>query len=248
MNSTLIAGAGVAALFVLAACAPPHPGGGGSVHAGRAMRTIVRLDCPERQGELVRQSMAPDGSACAYADPAGSQVSLRLVNLDGKSPAEVLAPIETALAAEIPPNKPPAATDVARAGGDKDKVDIDLPGIHVHADDNGAAKVDAAGVHVDAAGAGGKATVTTGAPGKGVSVQADDSGAQVRVNEPGDGVRLNYFLVSQAPGPHGFKVAGYEARGPAGGPLAVATVLARDEDHDDLHDALRALIKRNVGG
>jgi hypothetical protein len=43
-------------------------------------------------------------------------------------------------------------------------------------------------------------------------------------------------------------MAGYEARGPAGGPVVVAEVLAKSDDDDDLRHDIHALIRRNVGG
>jgi len=45
-------------------------------------------------------------------------------------------------------------------------------------------------------------------------------------------------------------VVGYEARGPKGGPIAVATVKAKDRDAGD-HDVfkdMKALVRHNVGG
>jgi hypothetical protein len=247
--------AALAAALGLSACNPPHP------HPQAALRTVSSLDCPETQGDLTRKSAAADGKSCVYATDGGDQLTLQLVSLDGKDARTALAPIEASLKAELPavgatpPTPvPPGAPVPPPAGGpkpDKDKVDIDLPGIHIHTNGEGHANVDTVGVHVDAHDGGhdgDHANVRIGDGAGGVNVNADDGGAQIRINEPGSGVRGRYILASDTPGPHGYKVAGYEARGPEGGPIAVAVLLSKSDDHDALSHDIRDLLKRNVGG
>jgi hypothetical protein len=246
-----MAGAAGAAL-ALAACNPPHP------RAAAPLRTVTALDCPVTQGDLTRKTAAADGKSCAYATQAGDQVTLQLVSLAGGDARAALAPIETQLKTEVPAaaSTPPPAVKGAGAQSatqvaDKDQVDIDLPGIHIHAHGDGRSDVDTAGVHVHAAGdgEGDNATVQVGEPGdKGVSVNAGEGGAQIRVDEGGAGVRARYILASETPGPHGYRVAGYEARGPSAGPIVVAEVLAKSDDADELRGDIHALIRRNVGG
>ena len=43
------------------------------------------------------------------------------------------------------------------------------------------------------------------------------------------------------------RTVGYEARGPVGGPIVVATVRSKDRDPDRLFDAAKALVTLNVG-
>jgi len=239
----LMAGAAVVAA-ALAGCKPPTP-----------PRVVSALDCPGGQGDLTRQSAAADGKTCVYATDGGDQVTLQLVSLDGKDPGAVLGPVETQLKTELPAAggdapTPPGTPPVP----DKDRVDIDLPGIHIHSSGDGQANIDAAGVHVDARGgehgSGDHANVRVdgGGGGGGVTVNANDQSAQIRVNEKGSGVRAVYILASKTPGPHGYRAVGYEARGPAGGPIVVATILAKSEDRDDLRHDVRELLRRNVGG
>ena len=234
----------------LPACNPPHPKPKPPLHA------ISSLDCPDNEGDLNRKSVAADGKSCVYGTDAGDQVTLRLVSLDGKDASTVLEPIEAELKGELPaavetanspaPPSPPGAPD-------KDRVDIDLPGIHIHGNSGGHTNVDTAGVHVEAndgAGhTGDHAVVRIGGGGVGgVTVNANDQGAQIRVHENGPGVRATYILASDTPGPHGYRAAGYEARGPAGGPIVVATIYAKSDDHDDIQRDVRDLLRRNVGG
>jgi hypothetical protein len=61
-------------------------------------------------------------------------------------------------------------------------------------------------------------------------------------------VREIYLLESDTPGPKGFHAAGYDARGPSGGPLVVATILAKEKGQDSLRHDVRALLRLNVGG
>ncbi len=240
----LLAGAALA----LAACSPPHP----HHEAPAALRSVTTLDCPESQGDLTRKSAASDGKSCLYADDAGAEVTLQLIGLDGVDPKAALAPLENQLRGELPPR--PA--DATKKGSDNDRVDIDLPGVHIHADGKDNAKVDVGGVTVNAHDSAAKAaspdsvSIAAGHPGTnrgGVTVDAADNGAEIHVNEPGAGVRLTVVLASDAAGPNGYRLAGYEARGPLGGPLVVASAKAKSEDHDDLYHDMGKLLERNVG-
>jgi hypothetical protein len=258
------AGASMGALALsaglgLSACAPPHP----HLHAKTALKVISSLDCPDSQGDLTRKSAASDGKSCVYAGDNGDEVTLRLISLDGKTVRDALAPIEADLRAEVPvangppPPGPPNPPVPPNLGGDsgKDRVDINLPGIHIHAHGDGGADIDTGGVHIQALdhdGHGGdRAVVQVGDDdhGRGVNINANDGGAQIRVDESGSSVRAHYILASEHPGPHGYKSAGYEVRGPNGGPVAVAVALTKSDDGlDDLRHDVRDLLRRNVGG
>ncbi len=236
-------GVGAAALG-LAACTPPHP----HRHTEAALKTIGALDCPATQGDLTRKSAAADGKSCLYGDDAGGQVTLQLIDLAGQDPNAVLAPLEAQLKAEMPA----VAGAKATAGPtDKDRVDIDLPGIHIHANGNDDATVRIAGAAVSGnstvvSDQNGNSRVTVSKPG--VSVVAHDSGAEIRVDEPGSGVRRSFILASDDPGPNGYKAVGYEARGPIGGPLVVASMKVKSDDRDSAKEDVRDLLSLNVGG
>jgi len=144
-------------------------------------------------------------------------------------------------------------TNAAGGGTDNDRVDIDLPGIHIHANGHDHGDNDHASIHIDGAGAdksaavvdkNGRAAVAATKPG--VAIDAGDNGAQISVNEPGSGVRQSFILASDSPGPNGYRMVGYEARGPAGGPLVVASAKAKSDDN--LKDDMRDLLRLNVGG
>ncbi|MBV8594110.1 MAG: hypothetical protein JOZ27_07415, partial [Caulobacteraceae bacterium] len=222
----------------LAACQPPHPH-----HHGRTpLKAITALTCPEHQGDLVRSTVATDGRSCGYTGPGGEAVALQLVDLAGGDAAAALKPIEARLMAEIPgaadrpatspptPPVPPVPGAAPSRHGDNDEVKIDLPGLHIHAHGDHA-DVNAAGARIRADDQG--AVVDSGSGGKGVTVNAGGGGARVTVTDDKDGVHDIVMFVSDTPGPHGYRMAGYEARGPAAGPIAVASFMSRSKDEDE---------------
>ena len=234
MNARMIMVTGVAAgALWLGGCTPPYPH-----HYAHSLKTIDTLDCPDSQGDLTRKSQSGDGKTCVYADSSGAAVTLQLVALNGGDAKTALAPIEDELKSELPPRADTKTDGDADSGNGR--VDIDLPGIHIHAsgkdNDKGDAKIDIGGPGHDSAG------------GPGVSIDAHDKDARISINESGSGVRLSYIQSADDPGPHGYKSVSYDARGPSGGPLAVASIKSKSDDVDDLRDVARELLKRNVGG
>jgi hypothetical protein len=235
----------------LAGCTPPHPSGAA---AKGPLRRISALTCPEQQGDLQLKSGSQGPRSCVYATDDGDQVTLQLVDLNGAAPDVALKPIEAQLSTEVPEamRGSPAPPSPPTVSG-KDRVDIDLPGLHIHTRGDGEAAIDTAGVHVlanDDKGEGhGRAQVSVDAGDRaGVTVNAHEGGAQIRVDERGPGIHRNFVLQSETPGPNGFRLAAYEARGPVGGPVVVARILGKDSDEDELRHDIRRLISMNVGG
>lgn len=151
----------------------------------------------------------------------------------------------------VPP-KPPGEDAGDDAGHDHpEHVHLDLPGLHVDADDGGQARVQAFGHTVEAND--GRAVVRGSFNGSQTSIEASDGGAVMRFGSVGvHAVDLTFLVAADKPGSEGVKAAGYVARGPVDGPLVVATVrspqyeqhigLARD---DAFRDAKR-LVARNL--
>ncbi|WP_029914859.1 hypothetical protein [Caulobacter sp. UNC358MFTsu5.1] len=239
------------------------------------LRAISRLDCPDKQGELTRVSAAPDGQTCLYSGQ-NAEVTLSLVALNGGDAEAALAPIEADLKTLMPAVKaPPPPPPGGKARGDSAK--ISLPGIKIDAHDKGAdikiggltinANDDTAEVKVaknvtirdgDSTK---RVTERTSGGNSNVSVQstnedegdteihATNDGAQIRQRRGGDGVRATLILASDK-AVSGYRVVGYEARGPKGGPLAVAVVKAkgRDGSDHDIFEDMKTLVRHNVGG
>jgi hypothetical protein len=228
------------------------------------LRAISRLDCPDRQGELKRLSAAADGQACVYTGQ-NAEVTLRLVALNGGDAEAALAPIEADLKTLMPAMRTPAPPSPPGGSG-RESARIRLPGIKIDAHDKGAdiriggltinandgsAEVKVA-KNVNSRAGDGQSTVSVKASDADegdIDIHANDDGAQIRQRKRGDGVRATLILASDKAA-SGYRVAGYEARGPKGGPLAVAVVKARDRDGSD-HDVfedMKTLVRRNVGG
>ncbi|MBO9545088.1 hypothetical protein [Caulobacter sp.] len=229
------------------------------------IHVIDKLDCPERQGELKRISVAADGQSCSYQSGEAT-VDLRLVRLNGGDAEAALAPIEGELKQIMP--TPPASPKPVEGKGKsgKNQTSINLPGVKINASDGGAdirighltinsdggaaeVKVNK-NVNIRGDDAHGAVNVSANDEHEGdVTIKADDHGAEIRTQKKGDIVRSTLILANDK-APKGYRLAGYEARGPKGGPLAVAVVKAKTRDTDD-HDIFRdmkALVRHNVGG
>lgn len=145
-----------------------------------------------------------------------------------------------------------AATDeAARArvpavaiDADGDLAAVRLPGLSVDADGD-RASVRFGGVSINADSA--TETVNVISDDESVSVQTHDDAAEIRTRGPGDAIRNTYMLMDSTPADSGWRLVGYEARGPAGGPIVIATVHARDRDSDGVFDAAKDLVTLNVG-
>lgn len=270
-----------ASLLALGACSPKvetrHEG---PSRPGRhePLRAISKLDCPEKQGELSRVSVAADGQSCTYHGQ-NADVELRLVALNGGDAEAALAPIEADLKTLMPTMKtapPPPPTPGGKPAKSRgESARINLPGIHIDAHDKGA-DIKIGGLTINANDGSAEVKVaknvtlrdgdsqkqiTERTSGGNVSVKASDDeegdidihanegGAQIRQRKRGDGVRATLILASDK-ATSGYRVVGYEARGPKGGPLAVATVKAkgRDGSDHDVFEDMKTLVRHNVGG
>ncbi len=225
------------------------------------IRVIDSLDCPDKQGELKLISKADDGQSCAY-ETTEATVDLRLVKLQGADADAALAPIETELKAVMP--LPPGAERPRTAKGGKNQTSINLPGVNINASNDGAdIRIGQLTINSDGGAAEVKVNKNTNVRGDGagvnvsandehegdVTIKANDHGAEIRTRKGGDVIRSTLILANDK-APKGYRLAGYEARGPKGGPLAVAVVKAktRDTDDHDLFKDMKALVRHNVGG
>ncbi len=245
--------------LALAACAPPyarHPPW--AVH----LRPIAKLDCPASQGALTRTSQSPDGKACAYAGDNGAQVQMTLVDTPN-GPDAALASTEADLKTLLPP--PPASDapkDVEsesdtppapppRPGDHKsDNVNIRLPGIMIHAGDE-KANISIGGLHIDADDATNTVHMQSG-HGFGhrgqFTIDANHGGAVIRATGGGPDVHATLILASDQTGPQGWHVVGYEALGPRSGPIVVATVKSKSDDHDTVFEDVKSLVRKSAAG
>ena len=216
-------------------------------------RVAARLDCPDREGDLRLMSTAQDGRACAYRGEDGVEVELRL------AASSELPSLESQLKALIPaaatPPEPPApprpfggGDHVGVASDDGERTQLRLPGLSVDTDRD-RASVRMPGVRVNAEGENADVRIG-GDDGESVNVRAHEGGAVVRIAEGAKNGRLHatFLVTSDEPGPTGWRLAGYQARGSEAGPVVVGIVRAREERRRGLMDDVEDLIDRNVKG
>ena len=239
-----------------------------------ALKVVKTLQCPQTVGSLTRKgSASAEGSVCTYAGPRGSEVSLHLVKLDGASPAEALKAFEDRLSVALPQAveqlkasaDEEAAVAAAEAGHAKatgDRASISAPGVDIQADGDDAtvrlpglhiessgdqASVRIGGFHIDASDGEGAVNVTGADGGDNVSIQAHQDAAEIRTSAGGGATRVSWILTDNRPSEAGWRLVGYEARGPAGGPIVVATVRSRDRDRGRVFEDAKDLVALNVG-
>lgn len=239
--------------------------------SGAALRAVESLQCPEQQGPLTRRATSADGLSCTYSGPRGAEVTLRLVALAGdQTPRSALAAIEAELAGLMPetlararagePETPAApASDGVGAGGERvdvrlpgltvrtegDRAVVRLPGITIDADE-GSSRVHIAGVRIEDSN-GGENVRVAGRGEDSVSITARDDAAEIRTTRGEGAVRATYILVDERPSSAGWRLVGYEARGPEAGPLVVAVVLSKSRREDEVFAAAKDLVAHNVG-
>ncbi len=213
------------------------------------LRVVETLQCPETQGQLTRKGAVTDGgTVCSYVGPRGASVELRLVPLKG-DPTSVLEGLESELRSGIAGGPTGEGPQVA-VNADGDRASVRLPGISVDAQGE-TADVRIGGIRIEAKDdtpeADATATASVDAGDESVSVRADSGGAEVRVRSHGDATRAKWILTDGDEAASGWRLVGYEARGPQGGPLVVALVRSKDDDKEAAFEDAEALVSLNVG-
>ena len=247
MRTAFLIPAGLAAL-ALGACTPPHVR-----HSWGALTPVSRLECPTSQGQLSLKTASKDGTSCAYMGDDGAQVDVNLVPAPN-GPDVVLANTETDLRALLPPpppepDTPPAESSAPASDPHAKNVNIRLPGINIHAGDE-KANISIGSLHIDADDSTDTVHMRGGHGGRGrgqFTIDASHGGAVIRAEGGGRDVRSTLILASDQTGPQGWHVVGYEARGPRSGPLVVATVRSKSDEHDATFADVKALVRRSAG-
>lgn len=240
-----------------------------------ALKVVQTLQCPQTMGSLTRKGTASaEGTVCTYSGPRGAEVSLHLVKLDGAAPAEALKAFEDRLSGAMPQavdqlkaaagteaeRSAATAADTAAPKGDRasvrapgvdiqaegDDATVRLPGLHIETRGD-EASVRIGGIHIDANDGEGRVNIEGSGDGDSVSVQANQDAAEIRTSAGGGATRSSWILTDNRPSEAGWRLVGYEARGPAGGPIVVATVRARDRDRGRAFEDAKDLVALNVG-
>ena len=178
-------------------------------------------------------------AASAAADAASADADRAAARADG---AAASADRAAAGADHASVRGPGVAID---ANGDDATVSI--PGMRIETKGD-QASVRIGGFHIDANDSTGSARIRgTGGNGESVSINAQDDAAEVRTSAGGEATRTSWILTDNRDSPSGWRLVGYEARGPIGGPLVVATVRSRDNNRGRAFNDAKALVALNVG-
>ena len=154
-----------------------------------------------------------------------------------------------------------AAAD--HAAGTGDRASVRAPGVAIDADGEDAsvrlpgmrietrgdkASVRIGGFHIDADDSDGSAHVSgSGGNGDNVSINAQNDAAEIRASAGGGATRISWILTDNRTSESGWRTVGYEARGPVGGPLVIATVRSRDRNRERAFEDAKALVALNAG-
>ncbi len=237
-----------------------------------ALKVVRTLQCPQTMGSLTRKGSATaGGTVCTYVGPRGAEVSLHLVKLDGAEASEALKAFEDRLSVALPQavaqlkasrDAEAAATGAAQTSGPGDRASVTGPGIDIQTKGDDAsvrlpgiqieskgenASVRIGGFHIDANDGDGTVNVEGTGGGDSVSIQAHQDAAEIRTSTSGEATRSSWILTDNRASEAGWRLVGYEARGPSGGPLVIATVRSRDRDRGSVFDDAKALVTLNVG-
>ncbi|MFA4893402.1 methyltransferase type 11 [Brevundimonas sp.] len=160
-----------------------------------------------------------------------------------------------------------AAARADRAAASADRASVRAPGVRIEANGDDAvvrlpgmhietkgdqASVRIGGLHINANDSDGSTRVTSassasGGRGDSVSVNALNNAAEIRTSAGGEATRASWILTDNRDQESGWGLVGYEARGPVGGPLVVATVRSKDTNRNRAFEDARDLVTLNVG-
>ncbi len=219
------------------------------------LKVVDALQCPQTLRTLTRKGSAdPGGATCTYGGPRGSEVVLHLVKLEGRSAEHVLSDFERRVTADMP--QAAVRIDAREGVSGPETASVAAPGVNIQTKGEDAT-VSLPGLHIETQGE--KATVRIaginisardgqGARAEKAGVSVDSSGATTRVQTraPGESTRMTFLLAADAVEPGAWRQVGFEARGPAGGPLIIATVRSKDR-RDRVFDDAKDLVTLNVG-
>lgn len=182
--------------------------------------------------------------------------ALAQITVAGPDAADARADAPRAAADAAEPAAEPATPSADRASvrapgvaleADGEDATVRLPGLRIETRGD-KASVRIGGFHIDADDSTGSARIS-GSSGSGdnVSINARNDVAEIRASAGGDATRASWILTDNRSSESGWRLVGYEARGPVGGPLVVATVRSRDRNRERAFEDAKALVALNVG-
>ena len=122
--------------------------------------------------------------------------------------------------------------------------DVKLPGINIesHGDRS---SVRIGGINIQSNDGTGTVNIRSGEDR--VSIQSHADSTEVRTSTGGDSTRITWILTDPEASEAGWRLVGFEARGPQGGPVVIATIRSRDKERGRVFADARDLVTLNVG-
>src|SRR5690606_28885686 len=206
--------------------------GRSSTEALKSFENRLTSDLPEAVAEVEAENARVEAEAVrAEADGARAEADA----------SRAAAEAETAAAAgETAQVRMPGL----RVDAQGDKATVRLPGMRIDADGD-RANIRIGGLTIRADDKSSRVNVSSGDDA--VNIDATDGAARIRTSGSGAAGRATFLMTGKEASASGWRTVGYEARGPVGGPIVVATVRSKDRDPDRLFDAAKALVTLNVG-
>lgn len=217
--------------------------GGSSQEALKAFEDKLAADLPQALAE-VRAGEARNQAEAARADAEAARADAEVARADAEM-ARAEAEAARAEAHAEPGSTAHVSAPGVRIEAQDDKATVRLPGMRIDADgDRANIKIGGITIRADDRSSQVKVRSTDNA----VSIDAHDGAARIRTSAPGQAVRATFLMTTNgADAETGWRMVGYEARGPVGGPIVVATVRTKDRNENRIMDAAKALVTLNVG-
>ena len=208
----------------------------GADPALKGFETGLLASMPHTAADMSRSS-----ADSARADAASARADADAAKADAEA-----AGADARAAADADPDSAHISAPGMKIDAEGDRASVRMPGLHVEANgDKADVRIGGLTIRANDSGATVNGRLTTSADT--VNVQANDNAEQVRTRAPGEAIRQTYLLTDNRPSEAGWRMVGYEARGPRTGPIVVATVRSRERNADGVFDDAKELVALNVG-
>ena len=214
---------------------------GGSVQdALKGFENRLSADLPEALAEArANEDRARAEAVRAEADAARAEADAERAGADAERAAA-----KAEAAADAAADSAHISAPGMRIDAEGDKATVRLPGMHIDADgDRANIRIGGLTIRADDK----NSQVNVRSKDEVVSIDAHDNTARIRTSTPGEAVRATFLMTADQSSTTGWRVVGYEARGPSGGPIVVATVRGKDRNENRVFEASKALVTLNVG-
>ena len=204
--------------------------GRSSTEALKSFENRLTSDLPEAVAEVEAENARVEAEAVrAEADAARAEADASRAAADAEAASGETAQVRMpGLRVDAQGDKATVRLPGMRIDADGDRANIRIGGLTIRADDKSS-----------------RVNVSSGDDA--VNIDAADGAARIRTSGSGEAVRATFLMSGKEASASGWRTVGYEARGPVGGPIVVATVRSKDRDPDRLFDAAKALVTLNVG-